>query len=73
MTTEELRKQLSQTADYFYQERNEEGMKAFMSLAGLIGQQPKWQKQINPLFDALEKADYILAADILQHDMAEKL
>lgn len=73
MTTEELRERLSQTADFFYQDRNEDGMQAFMSLAGIIGQQTVWQKYINPLFDALEKGDFILAADILQHDMAENM
>lgn len=73
MPKEQLREQLSQTADLFYQERKNEGMQSFMSLAGIIGQQTVWQKYINPLFDALEEGDYILAADILQHDMAEKL
>lgn len=73
MTVEELREQLSQTADCFYQDRNEEGMKAFMTLAGPIGQQREWQEYINPLFDALEQGDYIWAADILQHDMAESI
>lgn len=69
----ELKQQLTQTADFFYQEQNEEGMQRFMQLAGFLGQVSAFKDFINPLFDALEQDDYILAADILQHEMAEKL
>ena len=69
----ELKQRITETADCFYQERNEEGMQRFMQLAGFLGQVPVFKDAINPLFDALEQDDYILAADILQHEMAERL
>lgn len=68
-----LKEELTQIADLFYQERNEEGMTMFLSKSAEIGQIPIFEEQIHPLFDALEQGDYILAADILQHEMAERL
>lgn len=69
----ELKEQLVQVADCFYQEKNEEGMQQFMQCAAYIGQVPEFSGWIEPLFDALDEEDYILAADILQHEMAERL
>lgn len=72
MKQEELKKKLSLLADCFYQERNEEGMGQIMELAVHIGLVPEWKEFVNPLFDALEREDYILAADIIQHELVEK-
>lgn len=69
----EFKEQLIKAADCFYQEKNEEGMQEFMQCAASIGQVPAFSGRIDPLFDALDKEDYILAADILQHEMAEQL
>lgn len=69
----ELKNVLIQIADCFYQERNEDGITLFLKKAAEIGQIPMFQKQIQSLFDALERKDYILAADILQHEMAEQI
>lgn len=69
----EIKERLIKVADCFYQEKNEEGMQDFMQCAASIGQVPAFSVFIDPLFDALEQEDYILAADILQHEMAERL
>lgn len=68
-----LKEKLIEVSDYFYQERTQEGMNLFLSIAGFIAQIPAIAGYINPLFDALEKDDYILAADILYHEIAMKL
>mgnify|MGYP006972692818 FL=1 len=71
MNQEELKERLTLLADCFYQERNEEGMEQIMELAPFIGMVPHWKAFIDPLFDALEGEDYILAADIIQHELVE--
>ena len=71
MNQEELKEKLTLLADCFYQERNEEGMKQIMELAPYIGLVSEWKEFIDPLFDALEVEDYILAADIIQHELVE--
>ena len=68
-----LRKNLITLADMFYQDRTEDGLNVFMSLTPYIGKVADFSPFINPLFDALEQGDYILAADILVHEMAAKL
>lgn len=73
MSLSKLKNELTQIADFFYQEQNEEGMDAFLKIAARIGQNPELSGFVNPLFDALEQGDYILAADILQHEMAEQI
>ncbi|MCH5252742.1 MAG: hypothetical protein J1F22_07190 [Lachnospiraceae bacterium] len=70
---EALKGKLIEISDCFYQDRTQEGMALFMEMAGLLAQVPAFAVFINPLFDALEQNDYILAADILYHEMAEKL
>lgn len=73
MKQEELKEKLSILSDCFYQERNEEGMDLFLNIAGFLGQVPAFKEFINPLFDALELEDYILVADIIQHEMVKRL
>ena len=70
---EEVRRNLKELADLFYQDCSEEGMNVFMELAPYIGRVSLFSPFINPLFDAMEQGDYILAADILVHEMAAKL
>ncbi len=70
---EELKKKLIEISDCFYQNRTQEGMALFMETAGLLAQVPAFAAFINPLFDALEQDDFILAADILYHEMTEKI
>ncbi len=69
----EIKELLSRIADYFYQGKNDEGMSLLMESVGEIGGAPGAGQFINPLFDALDGADYILAADILQHEIAENI
>lgn len=71
MNQEELKEKLTLLADCFYQECDEEGMGQIMELAPYIGLVPEWKEFIDPLFNALELEDYILAADIIQHEMVE--
>lgn len=69
----ELKQKLIEISDLFYQDDTEKGMEQFMQTAVLFAQKPALAVYINPLFDALEQQDYILAADILVHEMAAKL
>ena len=69
----ELKQKLIEISDLFYQDDTEEGMGQFMQTAVLFAQNPALAVYINPLFDALDQQDYILAADILVHEMAAKL
>lgn len=73
MGVEYIRQTLENIADCFYQERNNEGLQMFMQVAGELGRIPELSDNINPLFDALEGDDYILAADIICHEMLVKL
>jgi hypothetical protein len=73
MRADELKQKLTEAADCLYQEKTQEGVDAVLSLAVALGREEKISSDINPLFDALEQGDYILAADVLQHEMAEKI
>ena len=69
----ELKKKMIEISDLFYQDDTKEGMNLFLQTAAFFAQIPALAVFINPLFDALEQEDYILAADILIHEMAMKL
>lgn len=73
VTREEIKDVLRQMADCFYQDRNDEGMAAVLDAAAWIGHYQELNAFVNPLFDALEQKDFILAADIIQHEMVERL
>lgn len=70
---EELKRKLVKISNYFYQERNQEGMNLFMETVGMVAQMSSMTEYIEPLFDALENDDYILAADILYHEVVMKM
>ncbi|MDY3908542.1 MAG: hypothetical protein SOZ48_02260 [Eubacterium sp.] len=70
---EELKRKLVEISNYFYQERNQEGMNLFMETVGMVAQMSSMTEYIEPLFDALENDDYILAADILYHEVVMKM
>lgn len=70
---EELKRKLVEISNYFYQERNQEGMNLFMETVGTVAQLSSMAEYVNPLFDALEKDDFILAADILYHEVVMKM
>lgn len=59
-----------ETADLFYQSRIAEGMECFMAHVASLGQLPTAAPWINPLFDALERGDYLYAADVLCYEIA---
>ena len=68
-----LKEKLIEISAYFYQERIQEGMGMFMDVVGLVIQIPEFSECINPLFDAVEHKDYVLAADIFYHEMAMRI
>lgn len=57
-------------ADLFYRNRIAEGMECFMAHVAALGQLPAAVPWINPLFDALERGDYLYAADVLRYEIA---
>lgn len=70
---ETIKKRLTENANLFYQERIAEGMQLFPGTIEMILQIPEFTELIEPLFQAIENKDYILAADIFYHEMAENI
>lgn len=68
-----VKEKLIEISTYFYQEKIQEGMDMFMDVVGMIVQIPEFSECINPLFDAVENKDYVLAADIFYYEMAERI
>jgi hypothetical protein len=64
---ESLRLELEHAADAFYAGEEENGVKIFMNQVGQIGSISGVVEWVNPLFDALERRDYLYAADILRY------
>lgn len=54
----------------FYQEKIQEGLGMLEIVVGMVLQVPEFCDLINPLLDAVEKKDYVLAADIFYHEIA---
>lgn len=59
-------------ADLFYRNQPEEGMERFMANVAALGQLPTAASWINPLFDALERGDYLYAADLLRYEITDR-
>ena len=70
---ERMRDKLMEISDFFYQGKDEEGMSVFMRTVGELAKFPEIAPWINPLFDALDQRDYMLAADILTHELAAQM
>ena len=70
---EGLREKLLEISDFFYQENVSEGMENFMNIVEKLVRITGVSQWINPLFDAFEAEDYILAADIMTHELANKM
>lgn len=68
-----VKEKLIEIATCFYQERIKDGMDMFMDVISMIVQIPEFAEYINPLFDSIEKKDYVLAADIFYHEMAMRI
>lgn len=66
-----LKERIIKIATMFYRGKSEEGMDLFMSVVAKIALVPGVSAYINPLFDAVEAQDYVLAADILYHEIAK--
>lgn len=68
-----LKDKLIEISTCFYQERIKEGMDMFMDVVGAVVLVPEFAGYIDPLFDAVEQKDYVLAADIFYHEMAMRI
>lgn len=73
MDLAKVKESLIEIATCFYQERIQDGMNMFMDVTGMIVQIPEFSELVNPLFDAIEEKDYVLAADIFYHEMAMRI
>jgi hypothetical protein len=69
MNQDGWKERLLEAADCFYQERNQQGMELFLAEAASLAGVKGYEEQIQALFDALEAEDYILAADLLSHEI----
>lgn len=68
-----LKEKLTEISTLFYQEKYEKGMELFMAEVAKLALVPEFSAHINPLFDAVEAQDYVLAADILYYEMVKKI
>ena len=73
MDLEKAKTSLKEISTLFYQEKIQEAMKLFLPTVEMVVQIPEFSPFIQPLFDAVENKDYIMAADILYHEMACKI
>jgi hypothetical protein len=62
---EELKVSLLEAADMMYAGEESAGVELLMRQVGGIGGIPGVAVWVNPLFDALDRADYIYAADLI--------
>ena len=67
---EKVKESLIEISTLFYQEKIQEAMELFLPTVEMIIMIPEFSQFIQPLFDAVENKDYIMAADILYHEMA---
>lgn len=67
---EKVKESLIEISTLFYQEKIQEAMELFLPTVEMIITIPEFSQFIQPLFDAVENKDYIMAADILYHEMA---
>lgn len=58
-----------QIAVCFYQNEIADGMDLFMANVAKLGTNKSAAPLINPIFDAIERADYIYAADLLYYEI----
>ena len=70
MELEKVKESLIEISTLFYQEKIQEAMELFLLTVEMIIMIPEFSQFIQPLFDAVENKDYIMAADILYHEMA---
>ncbi len=70
MELEKVKESLIEISTLFYQEKIQEAMELFLPTVEMIIMIPEFSQFIQPLFDAVENKDYIMAADILYHEMA---
>lgn len=68
-----LKEKLTEISTLFYQEKIEKGMQIFMAEIAKAALVPEFSPYINPLFDAVEARDYVLAADILYYEMIKRM
>ena len=67
---EELKVSLLEAADMMYAGEESAGVELLMRHVGAIGGIPGVAIWVNPLFDALDRADYIYAADLICREIA---
>lgn len=65
------RQTMIEISSLFYQDRVQEGMAAFMQNVTLLAGMADKQAWVSALFDALDRQDYLYAADILYYELAQ--
>ena len=60
---------IEEIANAFYLGENEKGLELFLQGAGALASIPGIADWINPLFDAVERRDYLYAADLLKYEI----
>lgn len=66
---DELIDALKEASDLMYAGRDTEGRQLFLDNVQKLGGIPGIQEVIDPLFDAIERGDYLFLADIIRYDI----
>lgn len=61
--------QLVRISNLFYEDAIGEGMELFLGQVTVFATVPALQEFISPVFDALEREDYLAAADTIRYGM----
>lgn len=69
---DELIATLIEVSDMMYAGMGSEARKILLDQAEALGTIPGIHEVIDPLFDALEREDYLFAADIIRYDICVK-
>lgn len=68
-----LKNECIEIATCFYQEKVNDGLARLEPALEKILKIPAFGGLVNPLLEAIQNGDYVLAADIFYHEMAMKL
>ncbi len=71
--TGSVREKLIQMSEFFYQRRSQEGLALLPETVERLLKIPESAEYIEPLLDAIEQGDYVLAADICYHEIARRI
>ena len=68
-----LRENCIEIATCFYQDKIKDGLGMLESVLEMVLRVPEFTDLVNPLLEAVQNEDYVLAADIFYHEMVLRI